>query len=133
MARVQARLDALSARYPEMAQPDYDRLAALWHELRSGGGTADENETFRRIIHDFKGQGGSVGYPLISDIAALLGELIRCADLASELARQAVDQHVAAIRAVLHNRMAGDGGALGRTLKSDLQALAAKRLGAPLS
>ncbi|MEI9985439.1 MAG: Hpt domain-containing protein [Aliidongia sp.] len=116
---------------PEIARPDYERLAALWQQLRSGGGTADETETLQRIVHDFKGQGGSVGYPLISDIAALLGEVLRAADLASELARRAVDQHIAAIGAVLHHRMTGDGGAQGKALKSTLQALAAKCLAAP--
>src|SRR5579859_5485252 len=59
IARVQARLDALAARYPEMVQPDYERLSALWQQLRAGGGTPEEDEAFRRIIHDLKGQGGS--------------------------------------------------------------------------
>jgi hypothetical protein len=128
IARVQARLDGLAARYPEMAQPEFEKLAALWQELRSGG-TAEEGETFRRIIHDFKGQGGSVGYPLISEVASSLGNLVRGADLADELARRAIDQHVAAIGTILHGRIAGDGGALGQELVAGLHALVAKCVG----
>jgi len=123
-ARVQARLDALTARYPEMAQPDYDALAALWPRLREGGATAEEDETFRRLVHDFKGQGGSVGYPLVSEIARLLTELLHKADLGTELTRQAIDQHVAALGAVLRGRIAGDGGAQGKALCAHLQTLA---------
>ena len=126
-ARVQARLDALTARYPEMAQPDYDALAALWPRLRDGG-TAAEGETFRRLVHDFKGQGGSVGYPLVSEIARLLNELLHKADLGADGTRQAIDQHVAALGAVLRGRIAGDGGAQGKALCSHLQALAEKCL-----
>ncbi len=127
-ARVQARLDALTARYPEMAQPDYDALAALWPQLREGGGTAEAGETFRRIVHDFKGQGGSVGYPLVSEIARLLNELLHKADLGAERTRQAIDQHVAALGAVLRGRISGEGGAQGKALCSHLQALAEKCL-----
>ena len=127
-ARVQARLDSLTARYPEMAQPDYDALAALWPRLREGSGTAEENETFRRIVHDFKGQGGSVGYPLVSEIGRLLNELLHKADLASELTRAAIDQHVSALGAVLRGRISGEGGVQGKALCSHLQALAGKCL-----
>ena len=129
VARVQARLDALAARYPEMAQPDYDALSALWPLLRQGRGTAEEGETFRRLVHDFKGQGGSVGYPLVSEIARSLNELLHKADLGAERTRQAVDQHVAALGAVLHGRIAGDGGAQGKALCAELRALSEKCLG----
>ena len=128
-ARVQARLDALAARYPDMAQPDYDALAALWPRLRQGSGTAEDTDSLRRIVHDFKGQGGSVGYPLVSEIARSLNELLHKADLGTERARQAIDQHVAALGAVLRGRMSGDGGAQGKALCAHLQALSEKCLG----
>jgi hypothetical protein len=127
-AKVQARLEALAARYPEMAQPDYDALAALWPRLREGGGTAEDMANFRRITHDFKGQGGSVGYPLVSEIGRLLNELLHKADLSAERTRQAIDQHVAALGAVLRGRLSGEGGAQGRALCAHLQALSAKCL-----
>jgi len=127
-ARVQTRLDALTARYPDMAQSDYDTLVALWPRLREGG-TPEDGETLRRLVHDFKGQGGSVGYPLVSEIARLLNELLHKADLGAERTRQAIDQHVAALGAVLRGRIAGDGGAEGRALCRHLQALAENCLG----
>jgi HPt (histidine-containing phosphotransfer) domain-containing protein len=127
-ARVQARLDALTARYPDMAQPDYDTLAALWPRLCEGG-TAEDGETFRRLVHDFKGQGGSVGYPLVSEIARLLNELLHEADPGAERTRQAIDQHVAALGAVLRGRISGDGGAEGKALCARLQALVETCLG----
>ena len=126
VARVQARLEALSAQYPEAAQPDLDRLAGLWQRLR--GGSEEEAEAFRRIAHDFKGQGASLGYPLISDIGASLGDLLRGADLSTELVKQAVDQHIAALGAVLHNRITGDGGDHGRALSAGLRRLVEKCL-----
>ena len=129
IARVQARLDALAARYPDMALPEWERLAAHWQQLRSGAGTAGDDEGFRRIVHDFKGQGGSVGYMLITEIASSLGELQRQADLTGETARLAVDQHVAAIGTILRSRIGGDGGAQGQALMAGLRLLAAKVLG----
>jgi hypothetical protein len=128
IARVQARLDALAVRYPDMALPEWEKMSAVWQELRGGTGTAADDEVFRRITHDFKGQGGSVGYMLITEVATSLGELLRQADLARETARQAVDQHVATIGTILHGRIAGDGGAQGRALLAGLRLLVAKIL-----
>jgi hypothetical protein len=129
IARVQARLDALSDRYPAVARPEWEALAALWPRLRSGAGTPEEDEKFRRIVHDFKGQGGSVGYPLISEVANSLGELLRKADPAAETTRLSIDQHVAAIGTILHERIKGDGGTVGKALAAALHALVAKCLG----
>ena len=133
-ARLQAQLDALSESYPDLAQPDFETMAGLWQQLRESAGGVGDNESFQRVtnfqrvIHDFKSHGGSVGYPLITEVATSLGELVRRADLAGETAKQAVDQHVAAIGMILRGRLAGDGGASGQALMSALQSLAARCL-----
>ena len=133
-ARVQAQLDALSERYPEMAQPDFETMVGLWQQLRGSVGGVGDNASFQyltslqRVIHDFKSHGGSVGYPLITEVATALGELVRRADLAGDMAKQAVDQHVAAIGMILRDRIAGDGGVSGQGLMSALRLLAARCL-----
>jgi hypothetical protein len=129
VARIQVKLDALSEGYPAVARLEWAAMAELWPRLRTGAGTPEEDGTFRRIVHDFKGQGGSVGYPLISEVAGSLGELLRKADPTAETTRLAIDQHVAAIGTILHNRIKGDGGAVGKALAMALQALVAKCLG----
>ena len=126
VARVQAKLDALSERYPAVARPEWEEMSALWQRLRRGAGTPEEDKKFRRIVHDFKGQGGSVGYPLISEVAGSLGELLRKADPSAETTRLAIDQQVAAIGTILHDGIKGDGGAIGKALAAALQVLVAR-------
>lgn len=74
------------------------------------------------LAHELRGQGGTFGYPLVSIFGKMLydatGEGCRKDDTAVEI----VKHHIDAMRAVLRDKVAGDGGDLGRDLIESLKA-----------
>ena len=70
---------------------------------------------------ELRGQGGTFGYPLISVFGKMLydstGEGCREDDNAIEI----VKAHIDAMRAVLREKVAGDGGTVGRALLASLK------------
>lgn len=93
------------------------------------GGVGSRNEVFGEInllAHELRGQGGTFGYPLITTFAKMLyeatGNKCRQDDNAVEL----VKAHIDAMRAVLRDKVSGDGGSIGRELQHSLEAVVAK-------
>jgi len=93
------------------------------------GGTGSRVETFEEInllAHELRGQGGTFGYPLITTFGKMLydatGQNCRQDDIAVEL----VQAHIDAMRAVLRDKVSGDGGAIGHELKLSLEAVVKK-------
>lgn len=77
------------------------------------------------IAHNIKGQGGSFGYDLASEIAAQLSAYIRGAPgPLPPAALEVVEIHLAAIGFVLDRRIRGGGGALRARLLGKLRKLA---------
>lgn len=82
--------------------------------------------------HDIKGQGGTFGYPLLTEIAGSLCKLIEtllsmdAARNLTPLRKTAVDMHVRALQLVHANRLTGQGGDAGRKLIDGLRAVVAK-------
>ncbi len=74
------------------------------------------------LAHELRGQGGTFGYPLISIFGKMLydvtGEGCREDDNAVEI----VKAHIDTMRAVLREKIAGDGGSIGRDLLKSLRA-----------
>ncbi len=82
-----------------------------------------------RIAHDIKGQGGSFGYPLMSEIAASLGEFCKRTPDPRPAQLEIVTVHVDAMRAVMGGDMRGDAGDDGHTLLSMLETASRKHMG----
>ncbi|MBL6929238.1 MAG: response regulator [Rhodospirillales bacterium] len=74
------------------------------------------------LAHELRGQGGTFGYPLISVFGKGLYEVtgIECEE--TDNAVEIVKAHVDVMRAVLREKIAGDGGEVGRELKKTLEA-----------
>lgn len=83
LAKADAIAVALSYQYPALVGPDFAQLNACWAEIHSytSSELPDRGEHQNRIqhtckqlyklAHDFKGHGGSYGYPLVSLVANL--------------------------------------------------------------
>jgi chemotaxis protein histidine kinase CheA len=118
----EAALAALSAEYPGYAKADIVRIEQLMHMLiPDAEGFADTIDAIFGVAHDIKGQGASFGYDLMTVLGDALCDLTReqRSMTASELDR--AETIVSACRAVLDERLTGDGGPRGLALLHRLE------------
>lgn len=76
----------------------------------------------RRLCHDIKGEAGTFGFPLLSDIADLFGDYLRETTAATQRA-EAVKGYVDAFQVMWSQKIKGEGGELGRQLLASLMKL----------
>jgi len=109
---------------PNWAEEDLDRLAEAF-------GNAQKDEENRKthldnvyaIAHDLKGMGGNFGYPIVTDITAMMCKYI---ETQSPPDIHIVSLYVSSLRVVFENQLAGDGGEEGRVLVDRLLKLSGK-------
>ncbi len=78
-------------------------------------------EEINLLAHELRGQGGTFGYPLISIFGKMLYECTGLNCKADDNAVEIVKAHIDAMRAVLRDKVAGDGGEVGRALLAGLK------------
>ncbi|MBT5240684.1 MAG: response regulator [Rhodospirillaceae bacterium] len=79
-----------------------------------------------RIAHELRGQGGTFGYPLITLIAKSLYETTEYPCREDDANLKICVAHIDTLRAVIREKIEGDGGAIGRQLLSSLNQAIAK-------
>lgn len=119
LARAEAALADLSHDYLTWAATDIAAMRACLAEVHDHPGDGKDGlARLHHIAHDMKGQAGTFGYPLVTEIGLRLCRLLQeCAipDLA------VVAAHVDALADVVEQRLAGDGGEAGRNLLGRLE------------
>lgn len=73
------------------------------------------------IAFELKGQGGTFGYPLISIFGKSLNEFTIGEVVIGDSQIEIVKSHIDVMRAVIKDRIAGDGGDIGKALVESLQ------------
>jgi len=73
------------------------------------------------VLHDMKGQGGSFGYPVITQIANTLCRFMESQTEFGPQEMEAVLVHINALRLVVAERLSGDGGTKGQKLLKGLE------------
>lgn len=81
-----------------------------------------------RLAHDMKGQGGTFGFPLLSEIGASLCRLTADREYAGETEFRALAAHVAAARRALAEGIADGDSPSGRELLGELRGLVRTQL-----
>ncbi len=100
--------------FVEGAREGIAELQRLYAAARSGNVTwIDAVRDMRGIAHDIKGQGGSFGYPMITQIGNSLSTLLKHEQLLSEPGLELLGEHVNALDTILDKAIEGDGGNLG--------------------
>lgn len=81
------------------------------------------------FAHDLRGQGGSFGYPLLSEIGGSLCQFLEARDFQLiDGDKVVVHSHFDAVAAILADEIAGDGDTVSQALVAGLLELVAKRL-----
>lgn len=78
-------------------------------------------EEINHMAHDMKGQGGTFGYPLITNFAdSLYGFTVQRPGEITDNQVELIKSHLDAMRAVIRGRVSGDGGEIGAKLSESL-------------
>ncbi|MEM7173426.1 MAG: Hpt domain-containing protein [Pseudomonadota bacterium] len=77
-AEAERALSALKEQYDGLVANDIAKLRALWQEADQNPDKAEDALTqIFALCHDIKGQAATFGYPLLTDVAALLCGFLR--------------------------------------------------------
>ncbi|MDX2222491.1 MAG: response regulator [Rhodospirillaceae bacterium] len=104
-----------------------DRLSAQVSEAKTKTGERTANfEEINLIAHELRGQGGTFGYPLITVFAKSLYDVTKPPCPHDDNMLEIVKAHIDAMRAVLREKIEGDGGEVGQQLFKSLKLAIAK-------
>lgn len=81
---------------------------------------ARQMEEINLLAHELRGQGGTFGYPLITTFAKSLYEATGDGCRVDDSAVEIVKAHIDAMRAVIRDKVAGNGGDIGKALLAGL-------------
>ena len=99
------------------------KLSDLCTEALMKPGRRDEYfHEINVLAHELRGQGGTFGYPLISIFGKMLYDVTGDGCREDDAAVEIVKAHIDTMRAVLREKISGDGGNLGRDLLKSLRA-----------
>ena len=89
--------------------------------LEKEGTRSTEFEEINLLAHELRGQGGTFGYPLITVFGKMLYKVTGEGCVQDDNAVEIVKAHIDAMRAVIREKVAGDGGQVGRELLKSLE------------
>jgi len=122
LAKAQKIFEDMSEDYPDWVNGLITELAELRRRC------VDEPEARRGIFeriaaiaHDMKGQGGTFGYPLITEFADSLYKVANIRKGFADHQVEIIKAHIDSMRAVIRDRVSGDGGEIGVALTTGLK------------
>ncbi len=122
IAKAEKKVEEISANYGSQAVDEVTELEAAFASCKLG----DDDQTvylrrINRLVHDIRGQGSSFGYPLLTEFATSLFDFTDYLEKANEQQLQIIKAHIDVMHVVVHQKMKGDGGAVGQQLKQTLE------------
>jgi len=130
MEKATAALETMSEDYPDWVTGLIDKLADVHRRCVD---TPEQRfqffEQLHAIAHDMRGQGGTFGYPLMSDFADGLFDFTIVGTPTTDKNVEIIKAHIDSMRVVISKRVSGDGGEVGVQLKASLEAAIAKFTG----
>lgn len=121
------RIEALTADFTKYLREEIDRLAKAVIEAETDAAKRVAIvETVHTIFNDLRGNGGTYGYPLVTEVGDSACRFIK--DMAHWGAPQLaiLRAHTDAMRAIMAANITGDGGPIGRQLMTGLKAAVEK-------
>jgi len=125
--RAEKAVQKLGISYGEWVKDDLKEIEATMKTLVASGGKDEAAmKELYRVVFDTKGQGGSFGYPLLTQVAGSLAEFLCERKELDRFALEVAAAHVSAMRAVIRENVRDDGGQTGTELAEGLHVLVAK-------
>jgi HPt (histidine-containing phosphotransfer) domain-containing protein len=119
--RAEAALAELAADFSVWMSQECMRLDAARNAIKASGITPGNKDVLFRAAHDIKGQAATFGYPQVAPVADSLCRLIEHTPDVIRLPLRLIDQHVDAVRAIVHKNTRGDVGKYAAELAEKLR------------
>lgn len=127
IARIEASIAGLKKQFLSWADADLKSLYRALDAARQHLSDADDHvKSMGATAHSMRGQGGTFGYPLITQIGNSLCELTEKAKEYGPAELEALELHVQAIHTVLDGRIEGTGGEAERVMLAGLHAVTSR-------
>lgn len=128
LEEAEAQLQRAALDFTEWARDYLAKLARLCEQaLAQPSGRRRYFEEINMLAHELRGQGGTFGYPLISIFGKMLYDATGASCREDNNMVEIVKAHIDAMRAVLRDKVSGDGGMVGRELLASLKAAIRRR------
>jgi chemotaxis protein histidine kinase CheA len=108
VARAEAALAELSRDFSVWMDNECARLDAARNAIKASGLTQGSKDILFRAAHDIKGEAETFGYPVVAPVANSLCRLLEHTPDLKLLPLRLIDQHVDAVRAIVHRNTRGD-------------------------
>lgn len=117
LEEAEKQLERAALDFTQWALDYLGRLSNLCTEaILQSGKRGKYFEEINLLAHELRGQGGTFGYPLITIFGKMLYEVTREGCREDDNAVEVVKAHIDAMRAVIREKITGDGGPIGRQL-----------------
>ncbi|HUT47990.1 MAG TPA: response regulator [Alphaproteobacteria bacterium] len=127
LARIEAGIAGLKKKYMSWAEADLKALYRALDAARLHLGDAESHvRSIGETAHAMRGQAGTFGYPLITEIGNSLCGLTERARNFGAAEIEALELHVRAIHTVIEGGIEGDGGETERVMLAGLHAVTAR-------
>lgn len=128
MRRMEQVLQSVAVEFIATIPEELDTLDGLLSEFRRDRSALTLDKMFRRI-HNLRGQGSTMGFPLITRIGTSFCKYMVERDAARPVNPDLIEQHLQALRIVLRERKAGNGDELASQVAAALEQAVGKELG----
>jgi chemotaxis protein histidine kinase CheA len=109
--------------YRRIAQPSLDGLLEALTELTQDPNRAEAAKRIYELAHNLKGEGGSFGYPAVSQVAALLSQVAENVAHADPRKLKVIELQVDSLRAIVRSGQKGRPEGLTQELINALETL----------
>ncbi|MGE0253699.1 MAG: Hpt domain-containing protein [Alphaproteobacteria bacterium] len=120
LAQAEAAIASMRGEFEERMTDEAARLVQLVDGFAAADG---QLKAIFRVAHELRGQGGTFGYPMVTEIGTLLCDYIEKLPDPAAADRSVLRAHAEALNAVVANRVQGDGGATGAGIVDGLRVL----------
>lgn len=127
IAQAEETVQKLGGEFEGIFAESVASLASAMAEVRKTGMDRERGLIqMRRLLHDLRGQAGTFGYPLVSQVGDSACKFI---DLSEDIGTNEVAvlaMHIDALKAINQSKITGDGGPIGHELMSGLRKIISK-------
>lgn len=127
LAKADQSVKKLGGEFEAIFAENVGELTKAMTDIRAGGDArVGVVKLMRSTLHDLRGQAGTFGYPLVSQVGDSACKFIDLSADITDTEVSVLSMHIDALKAISAAKMKGDGGPIGHELMSGLKQVIVK-------